>query len=39
VKNLRLKINLNMLREELEQHKAPEKSGYPAESPLATGNP
>jgi len=34
VKNLRLKINLKMLREELEEHKAPEKLGYPATSPL-----
>jgi hypothetical protein len=39
VKNLRLKINLKMLREELEEHKAPEKSGYPATSPLVVGEP
>jgi hypothetical protein len=39
VKNLRLKINLKMLREELEEHKAPEKSGYPATSPLVAGEP
>jgi hypothetical protein len=39
VKNLKLKINLKMLREELEEHKAPEKSGYPATSPLVTGEP
>jgi hypothetical protein len=39
MKNLKLKINLKMLREELEEHRAPEKSGYPAASPLAAGEP
>jgi hypothetical protein len=36
MKNLKLKINLKMLREELEEHKAPEKSSHPTTIPLAT---
>jgi hypothetical protein len=39
IKNLNLKINLKMLREELEEHKAPEKSSYPATISLATREP
>jgi hypothetical protein len=39
VKKFKLKINLKMLREELEEHKTPHKSCYPATIPLATGEP
>jgi hypothetical protein len=37
VRNLHIKINLKILREEIEEHKALEKSGYPTTSPLAAG--
>jgi hypothetical protein len=39
VKNLKLKINLKILREDLEEHNALEKSSYPATSPLVAGEP
>jgi hypothetical protein len=39
MKNWKLQINLKMLRDELEEQRAPEKSGYPATSPLVAGEP
>jgi hypothetical protein len=39
MENLKLNINLKVPREEIEEHKAPEKSGYPATIPLSAGEP
>jgi hypothetical protein len=39
MKNWKLQLNLKMLKDELDEQRAPEKSGYPATSPLAVGEP
>jgi len=39
VKNLSFKINLIILREEVKEHKAHEKLGYPTTSPLVASEP
>jgi hypothetical protein len=39
MKNWKLQINLKMLKDELEEQTTPEKSGYPATSPLVAGEP
>jgi hypothetical protein len=39
MKNWKLQLNLKMLKDELDEQRAPEKSGYPATSPLVAGEP
>jgi hypothetical protein len=39
MKNWKLQINLKMLKDELDEQRAPEKLGYPATSPLVAGEP
>jgi hypothetical protein len=39
MKNWKLQLNLKMLKDELDEQRAPEKLGYPATSSLAIGEP